>query len=105
MRLTVYGLASHTPNAFRIGRAPGWLIGTSRIGTCVRSNGMELGRGAAAELEDLRWHWGGAYDISEESGTWRAVRTDNQVALVAASAGELHALIAADYARRPVPRS
>jgi len=66
---------------------------------------MELGCGAAAELEDLRWHWGGAYDISEGSGAWRAVRADNQAALVAASAGELHDLITADYAARPVPRS
>ena len=32
---------------------------------------MGLGRGAAAELEDLRWHWGGAYDISEGSGVAR----------------------------------
>jgi hypothetical protein len=105
MRLTVCGLASHTPNAFRIGRVPDWLIGTSRIGTCVRSNGMELGRGVAAELEDLKWHWGGAYDVSEGSGAWRAVRADNQVTLVAASAGELRDLIAADYGRRPVPRA
>ncbi len=65
---------------------------------------MELGCGEAAELEDLRWHWGEAYDVSEGSGAWRAVRADNQVALVAASAGELHALIVADYGRRPVPR-
>jgi len=33
-----------------------------------------------------------------------AVRADNQVALVAGSAAELRALIADDYARRPVPR-
>jgi hypothetical protein len=71
----------------------------------ARGKGMELGCGVAAELEDLRWHWGGAYDISEGSGAWRAVRADNQVALVAASAGELHDLIRADYAARPVPRS
>ncbi len=66
---------------------------------------MELGCGVAAELEDLRWHWGGAYDITEGSGAWRAVRADNQVTLVAASAGELRALIVADYGRRPVRRS
>jgi len=65
---------------------------------------MELAFGIAAELEDLRWHWGGAYEITEGSGAWRAVRADNQVALVAGSAAELRALIADDYARRPVPR-
>ena len=52
----------------------------------------------------LQFHWDEAYEISEALGVWRAVRRDTQVALVAASAGELASLIAADYARHPVPR-
>ena len=35
---------------------------------------------------------------------WRAVRLDNQRALVASDAGELRDLILADYANRPVRR-
>lgn len=66
---------------------------------------MELGRGVAAELENLLWHWGGAYDITGTPGAWRAVRADNGAALIAASAPALLALILADYTSRPVPRS
>ena len=32
---------------------------------------MELGRGVAAELENLLWHWGGAYDITGTPGARR----------------------------------
>ena len=55
-------------------------------------------------LADLRHHWGEAYEITEACGVWRAVRLDNQRALVASDAGELRDLILADYADRPVRR-
>jgi hypothetical protein len=55
-------------------------------------------------LADLRWHWGDAYEISEASGAWRAVRLDNGVTLVASDPGELRDLIVGDYNARPVPR-
>jgi hypothetical protein len=55
-------------------------------------------------LADLRHHWSGAYEITEALGAWRAVRLDNQRALVAADPGELRDLIRADYAANPVPR-
>ena len=55
-------------------------------------------------LADLRHHWSGAYEISEALGVWRAVRLDNQRALVALDPAELRELIAADYAANPVPR-
>jgi len=58
---------------------------------------MELGCNAAAELEELRWHWGGACDITEKTGTWTAVRRDNGGVLIAACAGALLAMILADY--------
>ena len=53
-------------------------------------------------LADLRWHWGEAYEITEALGVWRAVRLDNQVALVAGDPEELRALIIHDYTCRPV---
>ena len=37
--------------------------------------------GIAEALEDLRWNWDGAYEITEALGVWRAVRRDNQVTL------------------------
>jgi hypothetical protein len=64
---------------------------------------MEPAHGEDAVLDDLRWHWGDAYEISEALGVWRGVRRDNQVALIASSPGELRDLVVADYDRRPVP--
>ena len=65
---------------------------------------MHPGQVIEAELDDLRWHWGDAYEVTEALGVWRAVRRDNQVALVASSAAELRSLIVADYTARPVIR-
>jgi hypothetical protein len=65
---------------------------------------MQPAHGADAALDDLRWHWGDAYEITEALGVWRAVRRDNQVALIASGPGELRDLIVTDYNRRPVPR-
>ena len=48
---------------------------------------MHPGQVTEAELDDLRWHWGDAYEITEAVGVWRAVRLDNQTTLVASSAG------------------
>ena len=58
-----------------------------------------------AALADLRHHWGEAYEISEACGVWRAVRADNQRALIATGAEDLRALIIADYAAHPVRRT
>ena len=63
-----------------------------------------MGTAIAGALEDLRWHWGNAYEITEALGVWRAVRLDNQVALIATDPGELRDLIMTNYAARPVPR-
>ena len=56
------------------------------------------------ELEDLRWHWDEAYQISWQDGRFRAGRLDGRGSLQAGTAQELRDLIRADYAERPVPR-
>lgn len=56
-------------------------------------------------LDDLTWHWGSAYAISQPArDRWLAQRRDDRSTLVAASADELRDLILADYKRCPVPR-
>lgn len=55
-------------------------------------------------LWGLRWHWGGAYLISGILGCWRAQRRDDGRTLTADDPQKLHAVIIADYARKPVPR-
>jgi hypothetical protein len=55
-------------------------------------------------LKDLRWNWGGAYEITEALGVWRAVRLDNQRSLIATEPKYLWELIRRDYKRQPVLR-
>jgi hypothetical protein len=55
-------------------------------------------------LDDLRWHWGEAYDPAVTSAGWVAKRLDNGRALVAASPSGLRELIIGDYGAEPVPR-
>jgi hypothetical protein len=55
-------------------------------------------------LEDLRHHWGEAYEISYRLGQYRAVRRDDRSVVRADSASELLEAIRADYAGRPVLR-
>jgi len=56
-----------------------------------------------AELEELRWHWGSAYEIARTLGMFRAVRRDNGAAVTAPTVARLLAEIGADYTARPVP--
>lgn len=65
---------------------------------------MHPGQVTRSVLADPRWHWGDGYEITEAIGVWRAVRRDNQRALVASEADELRDLIIVDYTRRPVAR-
>jgi hypothetical protein len=53
-------------------------------------------------ISDLEFHWGEAYEITEALGVWRAVRHDDQRALIATDPEELRALIITDYTARPV---
>jgi hypothetical protein len=63
------------------------------------------GRQARDALEELRHHWGEAYDIQQTGGvTWLAARRDGRGAVHANSPEDLEAAITADYKARPVPR-
>lgn len=56
-------------------------------------------------LDELRWHWGGAYLIDyPEPGVWMAQRRDDRSTLRADSAAGLFEAIRADYAAHPVSR-
>jgi hypothetical protein len=55
-------------------------------------------------LEYLRYHWGGAYVVSQNGRRFFARRRDNQRTLTADSAEELLHAIRADYAAEKVPR-
>ncbi len=58
-----------------------------------------------APLDDLRWHWGGAYLIHFfEPDKWVAQRRDSHSSFSADSPGALREKIQADYAARPVGR-
>ena len=62
-------------------------------------------RSSSDDLDDLRWHWGGAYVISNPSpGTWLAQRRDDRTTVRADNPVQLRFKITADYAARPVPR-
>ena len=56
------------------------------------------------ELNELRFHWGAAYEIGYGLGQYRAVRRDDRSVVRADSAEQLLAAIREDYAVRPVPR-
>ena len=55
-------------------------------------------------LTYLQRNWGEAYEITEASGVWRAVRLDNQKTLIATEAIDLRDEIVQDYDANPVPR-
>ena len=55
-------------------------------------------------LRYLQWNWEDAYEITEASGVWRAVRRDNQRTLIATEASDLRDEIVQDYMKAPVPR-
>jgi hypothetical protein len=56
------------------------------------------------DLDELRWHWDGAYLIHRLGARWVAQRRDSRESFSAASADGLRELIIADYNNRPVPR-
>lgn len=56
-------------------------------------------------LDELRWHWGDAYEIERADDGWRARRRDGLGGwMTAPSAEELRDRIRGDYRRRPVRR-
>jgi hypothetical protein len=59
----------------------------------------------AADLDDLRWHWGDAYLIHHLGpDTWVAQRRDSRQTLGAKDPETLRERIKADHAARPVGR-
>jgi len=61
--------------------------------------------GDADELDELRFHWGDAYDIAVADGVFTATRRDGRGGRLAdPSSGGLLRQIRADYAAMPVPR-
>ena len=59
----------------------------------------------ADELEELRFHWGSAYDIGAAGGVFTATRRDGRGGRLADPSPEgLFRQIRADYAAMPVPR-
>lgn len=64
----------------------------------------EVARLHAAELDDMREHWDGAYSFTEHGDKWYAfpLRPGAPVdPLIADSADELRVLVRADYPRYP----
>jgi hypothetical protein len=56
-------------------------------------------------LGELRWHWGGAYEITNRGPGWRARRKDGLGGWLAApDPRALVEMIRADYQRDPVSR-
>jgi hypothetical protein len=56
-------------------------------------------------LDELRFHWGGAYDITAVGGVFTATRKDGQGGRLTDPLPEgLRLRIVADYERMPVPR-
>jgi len=61
--------------------------------------------GDTGPLEDLRHHWGSAYDIGASGGMYTARRRDGKGAILADALPEgLRLQIVADYRANPVPR-
>ena len=59
----------------------------------------------AADLDDLRWHWGEAYLIHHLGpDVWVAQRRDSRQTIGAQDPETLRERINADYAARPVSR-
>jgi len=64
----------------------------------------ELSRQRKRALNDLRWHWEDAYEITWDGSKFRAARLDNGLVLADERADKLRELIIADYCKNPVPR-
>ncbi len=62
--------------------------------------------GLTHTIRELRWHWGGAYDIDWDwrAKVYRARRRDDGAVLEHADPEELWKLIRRDYAAKPIPR-
>ncbi|MGH3420049.1 MAG: hypothetical protein ACRDOD_10730 [Streptosporangiaceae bacterium] len=63
------------------------------------------GKPEIGPLDELRFHWGSAYDIGLDRGMWFAQRRDGKGSTLTDPLSEgLRRQIAADYLADPVPR-
>ena len=70
-----------------------------------RQGRVDHAGGDAGVLDELRFHWGSAYNIGAASGAYTGRRRDGTgVPLTDALPEGLRLKIAADYERMPVPR-
>jgi hypothetical protein len=73
------------------------------MGTAAASQRAEAGEAGA--LDELRFHWGEAYNIALAGGVWTAWRKDGRGGKLTDPLPEgLWLRIRADYAVLPVPR-
>ena len=83
--------------------------GNPRRHTQLGGTGMGRAASQPAEevgtLDELRFHWGSAYDIAMADGMWTARRKDSRGGTLTDPLPEgLRLRIQADYAAMPVPR-
>ena len=70
-----------------------------------KAAGQAAGDTGTPDLDEIRFHWGEAYDVGRDGGMWTARRRDDRGSPLADPSPEgLLLLIRADYAAMPVPR-
>jgi hypothetical protein len=92
---------SHPPRG-RESRPPGREEGGGAPPASSPRGAAAPGQQAASEaLDDLRFHWSEAYEITASRGTWQAApKADPAAVLTAATAADLRKAIRADYGTR-----
>ena len=74
--------------------------------TTGRAAGQAAGDVGTLDLNEIRFHWGSAYEIDRDSGMWTARRRDSQGGVFAdPSPNGLLLLIRADFAAMPGPKA
>lgn len=82
-----------------------WYATVREASAMERAAGMNAAGGQPGVLDELKWHWGSAYDIAVAGGGWTARRRDGRGGILADPLpGGLLLRIRADYAALPVPR-
>lgn len=55
------------------------------------------------DLQELRWHWGSAYEFTRTESGYKAIRRDTGCLLTSHSVAWLWELVRADYLASPAP--
>ena len=73
--------------------------------TTGRAAGQAAGDTGTLDLDEIRFHWGSAYDVGRDGRMWTARRRDGRGGTLANPSPEgLLLAIRADYTACPVPR-